>query len=99
MVRFEVRDEGPGIPAPHLQRLFERFYRVDKGRSRELGGTGLGLAIVKHVAIAHGGFVGVESTVGSGSTFYLTIPCGSDRPSIRPCLEASGSGKLHCSLA
>lgn len=76
MVRFEVRDEGPGIPAPHQQRLFERFYRVDKGRSRELGGTGLGLAIVKHIAIAHGGSVGVESIVGSGSTFYVTIPRG-----------------------
>jgi two-component system phosphate regulon sensor histidine kinase PhoR len=76
MVRFEVRDEGPGIPAPHLQRLFERFYRVDKGRSRELGGTGLGLAIAKHIAIAHGGSVGVESTLGSGSIFFVRIPGG-----------------------
>jgi two-component system phosphate regulon sensor histidine kinase PhoR len=73
-VVFEVRDEGPGIAAEHLDRLFERFYRVDKARSRELGGTGLGLAIVKHVAQLHGGRAEVESKVGVGSTFRLSLP-------------------------
>ena len=70
----EVRDHGCGIEAQHLPRLFERFYRVDKARSRELGGTGLGLAIVRHIALAHGGSVSVESTVGVGSTFCLRLP-------------------------
>jgi two-component system phosphate regulon sensor histidine kinase PhoR len=69
-----VRDRGIGIPKEHLERIFERFYRVDKGRSRELGGTGLGLAIVKHIVSAHGGTVGVESTSGKGSTFTIRIP-------------------------
>jgi two-component system phosphate regulon sensor histidine kinase PhoR len=64
----------PGIPADELPRLFERFYRVDKARSRALGGTGLGLAIVKHLAHAQGGEVRVESQVGKGSTFYLILP-------------------------
>lgn len=73
-VRFAVRDEGPGIPARELPRLFERFYRVDKARSRELGGTGLGLAIVRHIALVHGGDASVESREGSGSTFYLRVP-------------------------
>lgn len=73
-VFFEVRDEGPGIDPGHLPRLFERFYRVDRGRSRELGGTGLGLAIVKHIAIAHGGEAQVESRPGEGSTFRIRIP-------------------------
>jgi signal transduction histidine kinase len=57
-----------------LPRLFDRFYRVDKGRSRSLGGTGLGLAIVKHIALVHGGSVGVESSLGRGSTFTVTLP-------------------------
>ncbi len=69
-----VRDRGCGIPREHLPRLFERFYRVDKARSRELGGTGLGLAIVKHIAQAHGGQVTVESVPGQGSTFRLYFP-------------------------
>jgi two-component system, OmpR family, phosphate regulon sensor histidine kinase PhoR len=69
-----VRDHGIGIEAEHLPRLFERFYRVDKGRSREQGGTGLGLAIVKHILQAHGGHATVESTVGNGSTFSLHLP-------------------------
>ena len=73
-VAISVRDEGCGIAAEHLPRLFERFYRVDKARSRTLGGTGLGLAIVKHIVQAHGGTVGVESTPGAGSTFTLRIP-------------------------
>jgi two-component system phosphate regulon sensor histidine kinase PhoR len=73
-VAIIVRDTGCGIPGDHLPRIFERFYRVDKARSRKLGGTGLGLAIVKHIAQAHGGSVTVESTVGQGSTFTLHLP-------------------------
>jgi two-component system phosphate regulon sensor histidine kinase PhoR len=73
-VVIKVKDFGSGIAPEHLFRLFERFYRVDKGRSRELGGTGLGLAIVKHIAQAHGGRVTVESTVGKGSIFALHLP-------------------------
>ncbi|MBM3223497.1 MAG: HAMP domain-containing protein [Candidatus Tectomicrobia bacterium] len=69
-----VRDQGNGIPPEHLDRIFERFYRVDKARSRERGGTGLGLAIVKHIAQVHGGSVAVASTVGQGSTFTLRLP-------------------------
>ena len=76
MIRIEVRDRGPGIPTAHLGRVFERFYRVDTGRSREEGGTGLGLAIVKHLVRAHGGEVGAESEVGSGSAFWFTLPAG-----------------------
>jgi two-component system, OmpR family, phosphate regulon sensor histidine kinase PhoR len=73
-LRIIVQDHGIGIPKEHLSRLFERFYRVDKARSRELGGTGLGLAIVKHIAHAHGGRVSVDSTFGKGSTFSLHLP-------------------------
>ncbi|HWN08741.1 MAG TPA: ATP-binding protein [Pyrinomonadaceae bacterium] len=69
-----VEDTGEGIPAQHLERLFERFYRVDRARSRELGGTGLGLAIVKHLARAHGGEVTVTSEVGRGSNFTIELP-------------------------
>lgn len=74
MIEFYVRDTGMGIPAEDQSRLFERFYRVDKARSRELGGTGLGLAIVKHLVRAHGGDVRVESEIGQGSTFFFTLP-------------------------
>ena len=73
-VQFYVRDFGGGIPSEHLPRLFERFYRVDKARSRESGGTGLGLAIVKHVVRAHGGLIKAESELNHGSTFYFTLP-------------------------
>ena len=69
-----VRDNGEGIPAQHLERLFERFYRVDRARSREMGGTGLGLAIVKHLALLHGGEVTVTSELGKGSTFIIHLP-------------------------
>ncbi|BBO87921.1 sensor histidine kinase [Desulfosarcina ovata] len=74
--QIEIRfiDQGPGIAKKHLSRLFERFYRVDKARSRKLGGTGLGLAIVKHIAQAHGGRVTVESELEKGSTFTLHLP-------------------------
>jgi two-component system phosphate regulon sensor histidine kinase PhoR len=73
-VSVAVRDSGPGIPREHLPRLFERFYRVDKGRSRSLGGTGLGLAIVKHIVQAHRGEITVESEPGAGSTFTILLP-------------------------
>ena len=74
IVKIWVRDTGPGIPADDLPQLFERFYRVDKARSRELGGTGLGLAIVKHLVRAQGGEVTVDSVVNKGSTFSFTLP-------------------------
>jgi len=69
-----VADDGVGIPLADQQRIFERFYRVDKARSRETGGTGLGLSIVRHVAEEHGGSVKVQSTVGVGSTFTVRLP-------------------------
>jgi len=73
-VRVSVEDSGPGIEAKHLPRLFERFYRVDAGRTRDMGGTGLGLSIVKHLVDAMGGMIGVQSTLGRGSTFWFTLP-------------------------
>jgi len=73
-LEIQVRDQGIGIPAEAIPRIFERLYRVDKGRSRDRGGTGLGLAIVKHVAWAHGGRVTVSSQPGRGSTFTLRVP-------------------------
>src|SRR5208282_1363884 len=73
-VRLAVTDHGVGIPARDLDRIFERFYRVDHGRSRETGGTGLGLSIVRHVAANHQGWVDVESREGEGSTFTLVLP-------------------------
>jgi two-component system phosphate regulon sensor histidine kinase PhoR len=75
-VVVSVVDEGQGVAGEHLPRLFERFYRVDKARSRDMGGTGLGLAIVKHVAQIHGGRVSVDSVVGRGSTFRIHLPRG-----------------------
>ena len=72
-----VEDTGEGIPAQHLGRLFERFYRIDRARSREMGGTGLGLAIVKHLARAHGGEVTVTSELGKGTTFTIELPASS----------------------
>lgn len=80
--RIRVRDTGEGIPAQHLERLFERFYRVDRARSRDLGGTGLGLAIVKHLALAHGGEVRVRSELGQGSVFEIDLPSGPARNAI-----------------
>ena len=79
---IEVQDTGMGIEPRDQDRIFERFYRVDKARSRELGGTGLGLAIVKHIALAHGATVSVRSSPGQGSTFRVTMPlneAGQDR--------------------
>ncbi len=73
-VELEVRDDGPGIPATDVPHIFERFYRVEKGRSRERGGTGLGLSIVKHILQLHGGRVRVESQLGQGTAFVMTLP-------------------------
>jgi two-component system phosphate regulon sensor histidine kinase PhoR len=73
-VAIRVHDQGCGVSREHLPRIFERFYRVDKARSRKLGGTGLGLAIVKHIAQAHHGRATVQSTVGQGSTFAIHLP-------------------------
>jgi two-component system sensor histidine kinase SenX3 len=84
-VCISVRDHGIGIPSRDLERIFERFYRVDRARSRATGGTGLGLSIVRHVAQAHGGDVTVESVEGEGSTFRLRVPL----PSSSKLSEAS----------
>ena len=73
-IELQVKDEGPGISPEHQKRLFERFYRVDRARSREIGGTGLGLAIVKHIALHHGGEANVSSDVGNGSVFRILLP-------------------------
>ena len=75
-VALWVRDDGPGIPVEARERVFERFYRVDRARSRETGGTGLGLSIVKHIVQAHGGEVWLKSDLGAGTTFHFTLPKG-----------------------
>ena len=74
MIELRVKNSGQPISMEHQERLFERFYRIDKGRSRDMGGTGLGLAIVKHIALAHGGIVGVKSSMDDGTCFILSIP-------------------------
>jgi two-component system phosphate regulon sensor histidine kinase PhoR len=74
MIELCVRDDGPGIPAEALDRVFERFYRVDKARSREQGGTGLGLSIVKHIVQGHGGKVWAKSEPGKNAAFFFTLP-------------------------
>ena len=88
--RISVEDTGEGIPAHHLDRLFERFYRVDRARSRELGGTGLGLAIVKHLAKAHGGEVTVESRFGEGTQFTIELPAQTDLEERQAAASAAG---------
>ncbi len=89
MFRLDIEDTGPGIEAKHLPRLFERFYRVDGGRCRNLGGTGLGLAIVKHLVETIGGAISVESTVGKGSRFTVLLPHDCHRPSVTYKLHRS----------
>ena len=73
-MRIDIEDSGIGIPERYTDRVFERFFRVDRARSRESGGTGLGLSIVRNVAVAHGGRVAVSSQVGVGSTFTMWLP-------------------------
>jgi two-component system phosphate regulon sensor histidine kinase PhoR len=97
-VKLAVEDTGPGIEAKHLPRLFERFYRVDKGRARDVGGTGLGLSIVKHLVEAMGGEVGVDSTVGKGSTFWALLPRAS-APSIPPRSPREGQSSASETLS
>ncbi|HSW16572.1 MAG TPA: phosphate regulon sensor histidine kinase PhoR [Ramlibacter sp.] len=87
---FSVRDEGPGIAPEHISRLTERFYRVDRSRSRETGGTGLGLAIVKHVVQRHGGELRIESAPGAGSLFAFTLPPSRVRAAAAGAVNAAG---------
>ena len=89
-VIVSVRDDGPGIPAEDVPHLFERFYRVDKGRARESGGTGLGLSIVKHIVQLHGGRVWVESKLGQGTTFSLSLPLRASGAGVLTAVEAAG---------
>jgi two-component system phosphate regulon sensor histidine kinase PhoR len=85
-VEFSVQDFGPGIPFEHLERIFERFYRVDKARSRDSGGTGLGLAIVKHIVQAHGGRIWAQSELGAGATFHFTLPVKPEAATMTPAI-------------
>jgi two-component system phosphate regulon sensor histidine kinase PhoR len=88
-VEFYVKDQGAGIASEHLDRIFERFYRVDKARSRESGGTGLGLAIAQHIMLAHGGAIRAESELHKGSTFYFTLPTAPTQSDAAPVVDES----------
>jgi two-component system phosphate regulon sensor histidine kinase PhoR len=92
-----VEDDGPGIPSGSLERVFERFYRVDKARSREQGGTGLGLSIVKHIVQSHGGRVWARSELGEGAAFFFTLPvepgAGAPTSSVTPLAGPTGAGR------
>ncbi len=84
-VRVMVLDDGPGIAPQHQKRIFERFYRIDPGRSRDMGGTGLGLSIVKHLCETMGGHIGVKSRAPHGSIFWFDLPRGAAMaPSVAP---------------
>jgi two-component system, OmpR family, sensor kinase len=91
-VRIDVADAGPGIPPEHLPHVFERFHRVDRGRSSSSGGTGLGLAIVAAIARAHGGSASVASQLGHGSTFSITLPAQADHRLWTTCRECQPHG-------
>ena len=78
MAEVAVEDDGEGIPPESVEKVFERFFRVDKARSRETGGTGLGLAIVKHIVHSHGGKVRLESRIGQGARFILSLPLAAE---------------------
>jgi len=89
-IEISVQDDGPGIPPESLERIFERFYRVDKARSREQGGTGLGLSIVKHIVQTHGGRVWAQSELGKGTNFFFTLPQG--QGAVQPELIRASAG-------
>jgi two-component system phosphate regulon sensor histidine kinase PhoR len=93
LARIEIADTGPGIEQGHQPRLFERFYRVDGGRSRDMGGTGLGLSIVKHLVEAMRGAVGVESVPGKGSLFWFTLHLA--QPTAVTAVEPVASSAIH----
>jgi two-component system sensor histidine kinase SenX3 len=90
-VDLTVSDQGIGIPADEIDRIFERFYRVDPARHRSTGGTGLGLSIVKHVAASHGGEIRVWSVQGEGSTFTLSLPRRRAADAVRPSPDSSAT--------